>query len=152
MWAYAIVVSVMSVFALFITDSAVDERRIDATRGRVLAESMATYRAAVVDMARAHPTFEGQVSDAALHLPTWWQVQPALKATVEGRTVAVYVQTDDQQKDLLQEMLRLAAGSILVGTANLSSGTLHSPSTGDTGIALPSGVPDGVPVWLAMRD
>jgi len=151
MWAFAVVVSVMSVFALFMTDTAVDESRADTSRSRALAESIATYRAAVVEMARAHPTFEGHVSEADLSLPAWWQGQPGLKATVEGRKVAVYVVTNEQSS-VLQEMLRLSAGSILVGIANQSSGTVHSPSTGDTGIAVPSGVPDGTPVWLATRD
>ena len=151
MWAFAIVVSVMSVFALFVTDSVADENLVDASRSRVLAESMATYRAAVVEMARAQPTFEGDVSEAALSLPTWWQTQPGLKATVQGQTVAVYVVTNDRGS-VLQEMLRLSGGSILVGIANQSSGTSHSPPTGDTGIAVPSGVPDGAPVWLATRD
>jgi len=151
MWAFAIVVAVMSLFALFTTDTGVDQNRVDTSRGLALAESMATYRAAVVDMARAHPAFEGAVSEAALSLPTWWQPRAGLKAIVESRIIAVYVVTDEQDS-VLQEMLRLAAGSILVGIASQSSGTLHSPSTGDTGIALPSGVPDGAPVWLATRD
>jgi hypothetical protein len=152
MWAYALVVSVVSVLALFMTNSGEDDTLVDTTRRRALAEGMATYRAAVVEMARAQPAFEGAVSEAALSLPTWWQVQPALKATVEGRMVAVYVETNDEQAGVLQEMFRLSAGSMMVGIANKSSGTLHSPSTGNTGITVPAGVPDGAPVWLATRD
>lgn len=152
MWAYAVVVSVVSVFALFVTNTGVDETLVDTSRRRALAEGMATYRAAVVEMARAQPAFNGAVSEASLSLPAWWQVQPALKATVQGQIVAVYVEPNDQQAGVLEEMFRLSAGSMLVGIANQASGTLHSPSTGDTGIAVPAGVPDGAPVWLATRD
>ena len=151
MWAFAIVVAVMSLFALFTTDAGVDQHRVDRSRGIALAQSMAAYRAAVVDMARAHPNFEGDVSEAALSLPAWWQTRPGLKAVVQGRMIAVYVGADEQD-GVLQEMLHLAAGSILVGIASRASGTLHSPSTGDTGITVPAGVPDGAPVWLATRD
>lgn len=152
MWSFAIVVSVMSVFALFMTHQGASDVSVDTSRSRALAESMATYRAAVVRLAREQPAFEGPVSPAALSLPAWWQAQPELKAIVQGRMVAVYVEIDDQRKGLLQEMLRLAGGSMLVGLANRASGTLHSPSAGNTGIAVPAGVPDGVPVWLATRD
>src|SRR6266568_5258911 len=96
MWAFAVVVSVLSVFALFMTDTAADEHRVEASRSRALAESMATYRVAVVEMARAHPAFEGHVSEAALSLPTWFEMKPGLKATVEGRMVAGYVVTNEQ--------------------------------------------------------
>jgi hypothetical protein len=113
---------------------------------------MATYRAAVLEMARAQPGFEGPVRDDALSLPAWWRSRPELKATVEGRLVAVYLGDGADRTGVLQEMLRLAAGSILVGLADRASGTLHSPSLGDTGITLPPEVPDGAPVWLATRD
>jgi len=152
MWVFAVIASMAAAFALFITDGGADTRLVDAARSRVLAQSMATYRAAVVDMARAHPTFDGPVGEASLSLPAWWQTQPGLKATVEGRTVAVYLETGEPPPDLLQEMLRLATGSMLVGIASRASGTLHAPSVGDTGIAVPAAVPDGVPVWLATRD
>jgi hypothetical protein len=152
MWAYAMIVALVSVFALFVTGNGEDAHAVDSSRSRALAESMATYRAAVVEMARAQPAFEGSVSDGALSLPAWWRGRPELKATVQGRMVAVYVETVTDQAGVLEEMLRLAAGSILVGIANRASGTLHSPAMGDTGITVPSDVPDGAPVWLATRD
>jgi hypothetical protein len=153
MWAYALVVVVVSLLlSAFAAGHADDARRVDTARSRALAESLATYRAAVLQMARAQPAFEGPVGEASLSLPAWWQGRPGLKASVEGRIVAVYVDTAVERADVLQEMLRLAAGSILVGVANRASGTLHTPATGDTGIAVPSDVPDGAPVWLATRD
>jgi hypothetical protein len=147
MWAYALVVAMVSVFAFFLGDAG----QAEAARSRTLAESMAVYRTAVLEMVRAQPSFEGPVSDSALSLPAWWQRRPGIEATVQGRMVAVYI-TGIEQGNVLEEMLHLAGGSILVGLASHDSGTLKSPLIGDTGISVPSSVPDGAPVWLATRD
>jgi hypothetical protein len=73
-----------------------------------------------------------------------------MRAVVGSKVVAVYV-TGPAASGVLAEMLHLSGGSIWVGTAHRSTGTLHSPTIGDTGIALPDGVPDQAPVWLALR-
>jgi hypothetical protein len=109
------------------------------------------YRSAVVTWARANPTFEGPVDPSAVPTPMWWRSHPALQAEVRGRFVAVYVTGPDAQ-GVLVEMLRLSGGSIWVGYADRASGTLHSPTIGDTGITVPDAVPDKAPVWLALRD
>jgi hypothetical protein len=70
---------------------------------------------------------------------------------MQGRRVAVYL-PGTPPVDVLRQMVTLAAGSILVGTASRATGTLQSPQLGETGIPVPADVPDGVPVWMGTVD
>jgi predicted outer membrane lipoprotein len=151
MWVHAILVGMLAAAGWWMLEAMSDEQVTDRARGRTVAESMAVYRAAVVAFARTQPAFEGSVDDDMLLLPAWWHGAPGVRASVEGRMVAVYLDAPPQV-DVLRQMVALAAGSILVGTARRATGTLQSPELGDTGIPVPTNVPDGAPVWLATRD
>lgn len=151
MWAHAVLVGVMAATGWWMVDALSGERATDSARGRVIAEDMAVYRAAAVEFARTQPDFEGPLADDMLPLPPWWSSNPGIRASVQGRWVAVYLPATPRV-DVLRQMVVLAAGSILVGTASRASGTLQSPEIGDTGIPVPADVPDGVPVWVATRD
>ena len=151
MWAFAVIAAAVAALLSFTSQLADDERTLAAASARAFAESMAVYRAAVVEYTRGHPHFEGPVSESEVATPAWWRGHLAMRGVVQGRLVAIYV-TGPQARDLLPEMLRVAQGSIWVGFADRASGTLHSPTFGDTGITLPDAVPDKAPVWLALRN
>jgi hypothetical protein len=124
-------------------------RRVAAAQGWALAERMAVLRTAAQAWARSHPGYDGPLDVGLLDTPDWWRGDPELHALVQGRIVAVYASWPASHA-VLSQMTRLSNGSIWVGTAE--GGTLHSPTTGDTGIAVPSAVPERAPVWLALRD
>jgi PilM len=151
MWIFAVIAVALAALVppLFLSRLD-DERAVAASQARTIAEGMAVYRHSVVDWAHDHPLAEGLVDAAAVPTPAWWKRHPEVRAAVQGRVVAVYLSTEFP--GVLDEMLRLSSGSIWVGTASQASGTLHSPSMGDTGIRLPSSVPDQAPVWAALRD
>lgn len=151
MWTHAVLVGVVAATGWWMLDALSGEHSTDRARGRVIAENMAVYRAAAVEFARARPAFEGPLDADMLPLPAWWIGDPGIRARVQGRWVAVYL-AGTPRVDVLRQMVTLAAGSILVGTASRATGTLQSPELGDTGIPVPADVPDGVPVWLATTD
>lgn len=151
MWAQAMLVTAVAAMGWWMVDADGDARELESERARVAAESMATYRSASVAYARAHPSFEGELASESLSLPTWWRDTGSVGARVEGRLVVVYLR-QRAPLDLLPQMRRLAAGSLLVGLAHRATGTLLSPDHGDTGIPVPASIPDGTPVWLATRD
>lgn len=128
-----------------------EERAVSAAHARSLAEGMASYRSAVVTWARSQPAFQGVVPDTAVAEPAWLRRDPSIRAAVQGRIVAVYV-AGRPPNGAVEEMLKLAGNSMWVGVAYHSSGTLHAPGTGDTGLQVPQWVPDQAPVWLALRD
>jgi hypothetical protein len=123
---------------------------VQDVQGMALAERMAVLRSAAQAWAHAHPGVDGPIDASLLPLPSWSHGDAAtLHVLAQGPVVAVYA-TGPNAHTVLLPMLRLASGSIWVGTAE--HGTLHSPSAGDTGIAVPAGVPEQAPVWLAPRD
>lgn len=150
MWVYAVIVVVVAALGSLLSGRAADDLAVSAAQSRTLAEGVAVYRAAVLEWARSNPGLGGPVDETVVAVPAWWHRNPAIAAVVEGPMVAVYV-TGPSAHGTLVEMLRLSGGSIWVGIANRASGTLHSPMSGDTGIAVPALVPDGAPVWLATR-
>lgn len=151
MWVFAVTAVMAVAVASFMSRQLDDEPVLDAAQGRVMAERMAVYRTAVIEWARSHPHFEGPVDESAVAPPPWWRGHKSMQAAIQGRVIAVYV-TGPAARGVLVESLRLSGGSIWVGTAKRASGTLHSPTAGDTGIGLPEAVPDEAVVWLALRD
>lgn len=148
MWAWAM----LAVAALVVTPMLAlhndGDQRIATAQGWALAERMAVLRGAAQTWARAHPGYDGPLDVSLLDTPDWWRGDPELYALAEGPIVAVYAD-GPASHTLMAQMMRLSHGSMWVGTA--AGGTLHSPTAGDTGIAVPSGVPEGAPVWLAPR-
>jgi hypothetical protein len=127
--------------------------------GRFLAASMGTYRATVIDYVRQHPgaVVDASVNDDALQFPRWYTRHAQLGNHVIGsRTVVVYADVPDAAI-LAEALATLSQGSILAGMAlppapGSSALTLHSPTGGDTGIAMPAVVPPGSAVWLATLE
>ena len=151
MWVFAVIAVMVAALLPSMPRQGDGERGVESGQDSAMAERMAVYRTAVAAWARTHPGFEGPVDASSVETPAWWRGHPSLHATVDGRFVAVYL-TGPEAVGVLDEMLRLSGGSIMVGYASRATGTLHSPTIGDTGIQVPDGVPDKAPVWLALRD
>jgi PilM len=121
-----------------------------------LAMNMSQYRQAVVAFATANPSFTGSVPLSGLQPylgsnspnPTWQNyVVPNVGYT--GSLVVIYA-SSPTPAGVTQDVERLAQGSALAGVA--FNNTVVSP--GNPPVALPgeiaSGVPNGVPVWMAQ--
>lgn len=114
-----------------------DERTV-IEQGEVLAisESMLVYRSYVASFAQANPSFSGQVSNAQASIPNWYTRPASLSNYVtSGRSYIFY----SGQLSGLAGALAKKLESTTVGK-NVG-GVLHSPNTGNTGIALPAQVP-----------
>ena len=151
MWVYAMLAVIVAALGSLLSGQAADALTVSDAESRTIAEGVAVYRVAVLEWARSNPGLSGPVDETIVTVPAWWHRNPAIAAVVEGPMVAVYV-TGPSAHGALTEMLRLSGGSIWVGTAHRASGTLYSPTGGDTGIVVPALVPDGAPAWLATRD
>ena len=149
MWALWVLVAMVSVTGFVALGNEVRHPPPSAVSASDLAWNMAVYRNAVLQYALAHPGFSGSAPDAALPFPAWYRRNPLWANRVEGGSVAVYA-TKQMPADLPAEMATLAKGSFFVGVADAKTGKLVSPTYGPTGLTLPPGIPDGVPVWLAV--
>lgn len=153
MWVIALMAAVLAaLLSPKLASRPAQEHAISTASARALAEGMAVYRTAVVTWAQGQPGFEGVVADTAVAGPAWSRRDPSIRAAVQGRMVAVYLAAEHPHAGVLAEMLSLSGSSIWVGVAHQTSGTLHTPGLGDTGLQVPQWVPDQSPVWLALRD
>lgn len=151
MWIIAVMAMAAAAFASFMADHQGSQRSLTTASAAELAQSMAVARAAGVDWAQRHPHRQGEFELSEIASPAWFRPHARLRVAIRGRTVAVYL-VGERPPGLLAELLNLSGGSILVGIARRTTGTLHSPTAGDTQIDLPDSVPDGALVWLALRD
>lgn len=152
MWVYALIAAVLAaLLGPVLAGRPAQEHAVNASGHRALAEGMAVYRTAVIEWARTQPAFEGVVAETAVAGPAWSQRNPMIRAAVQNGFVAVYLD-GTPPAGVLEEVQRLGGGSIWVGLAYRSTGTLHTPGLGDTGLLVPQWVPDQAPTWLAKRD
>jgi hypothetical protein len=130
-----------------------------------IAASMATYRTAVVDYFSLNPGIYQSVDMATLKssgvLPSWSMLyaQPATSRWANYRDPSsgiIYIYASSAPDvNIASEIASLSKNSILTGVYHTGDTTLHSPVFGDTGVMLSSAVgtliPNGSPLWLAMR-
>ncbi|KIZ52738.1 pilus assembly protein PilP [Pseudomonas oryzihabitans] len=106
-----------------------------------LAHNLLIYRNALAEYAYNNPGIAGAPADSALALPTWWVHAAGVNGYVQaGSSYAYYASPPNGLVTTLAELTESAA----VGYA--TNGQLVSPSSGATGIALPSAVPAGAAV------
>jgi hypothetical protein len=113
-------------------------QRFDMKEAEVnaIAGSMMVYRNAVASYAQGNPAVVGVVSDAALGLPAWYVKPPNLGHYLfSGRS---YVYFTDRLPGLAGALAHRTE-SVNVGTN--SGGFLSSPTSANTGIALPAQIP-----------
>lgn len=152
MWVIALMAAVVAaLLSPLLANRPAEERAVSASQARAIAHGMAVYRTAVVDWAQTQPGFEGVVGESAVSEPDWMRRNTSIRAAVQGRYIAVYIDGERPPPGVLDELVKLSGGSIWVGTAHRVSGTLHTPGLGDTGLQVPQWVPDQAPLWLALR-
>ncbi|WP_049713602.1 type IV pilus biogenesis protein PilM [Leptospirillum sp. Group II 'CF-1'] len=114
---------------------------VDAAR---LAHLFEIYREAVNSYAASNPGFSGTVPAGSLPLPAGMVVPPDFSNTVSGGTAYAWASPGTNfvsPNALLGSLTQVSVGSMLVGMNQ--GGVLVSPILGSTGIALPSGIPNG---------
>jgi PilM len=111
-----------------------------------LAVNMSVYRTSVTRYAAAHPEFTGTVTDANLVFPSWYQRHPQWTNQVSNGTVAIYP-ASLLPVSLATNIVKLSQNSMLAGVVH--NAALYSPVFGETGIPVPTNIPEGAPVWLA---
>ncbi|HEX6705205.1 MAG TPA: type IV pilus biogenesis protein PilM [Albitalea sp.] len=149
MWIFWILTAMISLTGYFAMGAQGQAPELSAAASADLARNMSVYRAAVLAYAAEHPAHSGAVPDSVLVFPSWYRRHPAWASIVDGRTVVVFA-TQRLPGDVVSDLMVLARNSLLVGVADAQRRVLVSPLHGDTALALPPGVPDGVPVWLGM--
>lgn len=152
MWPLAVVVIMGSVIGLLRLSQEVAMPPIDATAAiPVVATNMIVYKGAVDAFVATQspgytaPAADNVVSDASLAFPAWYVRNSLWTNKVINGTVTVYATSVYSGGDISREIARIAKGSRYVGV-NSSGSTILSPLYGDTGIALPAGLPASVPV------
>lgn len=106
-----------------------------------LSRGMLVYRSAAAEYARMNPGFSGTPSDTALSLPAWYNKPVGVTAYVAGGSSYTYYA---QVAPGLPAALVTRTESTVVGINR--AGVLVSPTSGNTGIALPGAIPDGAVV------
>jgi hypothetical protein len=149
MWVVWTLVAMLSVAGYVAMSAELREAPVSTASAADLAWNLGVYRDAVLTYALQHPGFAGTVPDSALPLPPWYTPAALWRNQITAGVVAVYG-THPMTAELASSLVALGKGSYFVGIADAKSGRLVSPLFGDTGLALPPGIPDGVPVWLAM--
>lgn len=135
--AMGYLLTLLIITASLLSSSNIDQR-FDMKEAEVnaVAGSMMVYRNAVASFAQANPAAVGVVSDAALGLPAWYVKPPNLGHYLfAGRS---YVYFSDRLPGLAGALAHRTE-SVNVGTNN--GGFLSSPTSANTGIALPAQIP-----------
>jgi len=149
MWVVWMMVAMLSLTGFVAVSTEVREPPVSTSEAADLAWNLAVYRNAVLAYASQNPAFTGTAPDSALPFPPWYKPAAPWGNKVLPGMVAVYG-SRSMTVELATEMVTLAKGSYFVGIADAKTGRLLSPLLGDTGLTLPPGIPDGVPVWLAL--
>lgn len=104
-----------------------------------LTRNFLVYRSAAAGFAQSHPGFSGTPDGAALSLPAWFVKPVGVESYIAAGTTYTYFSgvAPPGMPSLLVDLTQ----SSVVGVKR--SGTLFSPATGATGIALPSAIPEG---------
>ena len=98
--------------------------------------NMMVYRNYVSAYAQANPTFEGNVPDAVLGMPSWYKKQPNMGGYLAGGKS--YIFNTVVLPGLVAALVKKSK-SISVGTN--TGGFLLSPMAGNTNIPLPIQIP-----------
>jgi len=128
-----------------------------------VAADMALYRDAVISYFSMTNQRNFSVSFDALKtggmLPSWSTLSqssnvPPWSNYCDANGIIYVYATSLPSTNIVGELTVLSRNSMLVGTYQSSSATLHSPVFGDTNIPVTAlagkSLPDGAPVWIAM--
>lgn len=164
MWS-TMIVAIMTALTVFYANW--NKEGIEVTsqaKSAQLAESMALYRGAVVayfNLPENAAMVNGSVTIDELKaknvLPTWSDLNsdPSIWANYMDASGQIYVYAYILPPvNITADVVELAQNSIYAGIFRDGSATLFSPVVGATNIQRPPAsvnIPDGSPVWMAMR-
>lgn len=119
-----------------------DDYTSDLANIDVLSRSILIYRSAAAAYARANPGFSGVPADSVLVLPSWYAKSAGVTSYILGGIAYTYY--SGAAPAGLPAALVERTQSTTVGVKR--SGTLYSPTAGNTGISIPAAVPEGAVV------
>ena len=165
MWPMLIFAALLAITGVYkIADVSVASGVRDA-RAAMLADTMVTYRTAVTRYVTTYGTDSQHVGIAALKaanlLPGWSILDQQPETSIWSNHISpdgkIYIYaTSAPPPEVVSHLLRLSHNSVLVGVFRSGDVILHSPVFGNTNIPLPAPaitqIPNGSPVWVAMRD
>ncbi len=149
MWAWMMVAGLVSLTGYAAVSHEVRQPPSVTAASSDQAWNLGVYRDAVRRFAEANPGFNGTVPDASLVFPSWYHRHPLWSNTLQGKQLAVFAR-EPVSAEFGTQLTELSSGSYFAGIADAAGGRLVSPLRGPTTVPLPAGVPDGVPVWLAV--
>lgn len=133
------------VTSLMAQSNRASETASDRNEAAAINGNMRVYRNAVISYAANNPTASGTIADAALGLPSWFNHMPAVSnIVVAGKGYVFY---SSVTPGLAYEITKATDNSILIGINR--GGMLINPLSGNSGIALPAGIPEGSVVYAA---
>lgn len=164
MWHVAVLIAMTALTGMYALNGTSSPRLIEDAHAARLADSMAVYRHAVTQYYNDHPATPYSVDIATLNaaglFPEWSPLHTHPETAIwrnyinaDGR---IYIYAASRPApDAITHVLKLSHNSVLAGVFRTGDITLYSPVYGDTGIPLPTaaeaGIPNGSPVWVAMR-
>lgn len=161
MWGLTVFVVMMALTGFYATSNKEIAVATEQARAEHLADNMAIYREAVITYFTQHSASFGSVDMATLKssgaLPNWspMYVQPSIWANYRDADGMIYVYaTTLPPVNITADIVRLSQNSMLAGVFRTGDTTLFSPVFGNTQIKLPPAgvnIPNGSPVWVAMR-
>lgn len=153
MWVIGVLLLMSSMVGLKMVQFEVNAKPIGRQASTpVLAQNMVVYKSAVdvfvASQAAGYtaPAAGNVVPDTSLSFPTWYVRDSRWTNKVINGTVTVYSVSLPDVGDISRDAAKLTKGSRSAGVVKSATNTILSPLYGDTGIALPAGLPNGVPV------
>lgn len=130
-------------------DIPMKEQAYMAIRADVSATNFLAYRASVQRYLQDHPGVTGAISDVELN--AYWMSgyvrDPRWTNIVDTNTLYVY-STHPVERGALEAIWKRTSESVLVGNKSATSGRLVSYNGTDTGIVLPTAIPNGALVMI----
>jgi len=164
MWNVLVLVVMISLTTYYAMSDTDNVRVWEEARSEQLADSMYFYRLGAIRYFTDHPsmqTVDAGTLKAGGYLPEWSQLnnQPetSIWASYMNSAGRIYVYAASvPPPDVISHVMDLSHNTVLAGVFRTGDTTLYSPVYGDTNIPLPAPsevlIPNGSPVWVAMRD
>ena len=153
MWPLAVLIILAPVAGLKMLQAEVFTPTVEISASKpALAKNIVTYKNVVDQFVAAQASgYSGagpgnSVPDSSLTFPSWYVRNPLWSNKVISGTVTVYATSLPTAGDFSREVADITNGRRSVGIVGSATTTIISPLYGDTGIALPSGLPSGVTV------
>jgi hypothetical protein len=165
MWNIFIITVMLATAGVYSSSAEQSYEIAKQATGRATAENMALYRAAVVQYFNAHDIKNHSAPPGQLKnmLPTWFTLYAGTTSTTwanyRDANGVIYIfpaasESASPSTSIVNEVLEVSQNSSLVGVFRASDATLYYPMDGKSigaSSLLNQGVPDGAPVWVAMR-